>query len=140
MLKEKKFFLRVILMMVIIALSVSTQVFAATLNNVTGLKYNMMGDRAYLTWNSVSNATGYEVYVNINERGYQYLGDASTNSVTVIGFIQDNTYALKVRAYRTSNGSRTYSSNYSNEIEINRSSVTIEPSNNLDTVNKWRAS
>ena len=125
--KNKKRSLKILCIMLAMLISVSTQTLAATLSTVTGLTANVVGEKAYLTWNAVSGVTGYEVYVNIAGNGYRYLGSCRTNRVTVAGFQKNTDYTIKVRAYRSVSGKKEYSPNYSNEVNIRLSASTSVP-------------
>lgn len=128
MLKTNRTYLKILLIILLFLLTISTYSFAASVSRVTGLTVNQQsGKQAYLKWDSVSGASGYEIYVYLPSRGYTYIGSVRTNYVTLTGFAQEKTYYAKVRAYND-NDSNTYldinSTNnktygdYSNEVTI----------------------
>ena len=80
----------------------------ADLDRVTGVKVETTGNFATVRWNEVSGATGYEVYVNIPNYGYLKIGNATTNSAILTGFQTNGKYAVKVRAYKGTNGKDGY--------------------------------
>ena len=80
----------------------------ADLDKVTGLEVNVKGNIATVNWKEVSNATGYEVYVDIPNYGYLKIGSVSGNAAILTGFQVDGKYAVKVRAYKGTNGKDGY--------------------------------
>ena len=115
--KNRKVFLRLLLLTALILFVASTLSFAANVSNVTNLTVDVKEEKAYLEWNKVSNVSGYEVYVNIPGKGYVYAGAVSNNRVTVIGFVEGKTYSAKVRAYTYENGKKV-TGGYSNEVSF----------------------
>ena len=84
-----------------------------TLDKVMNLKASLTGTRADLTWNSVANVDGYEIYIDIPGKGYISLGTVTKNNVGIIGLQLGQTYNIKVRAYKGT----TYGE-FSDEIKI----------------------
>ena len=69
------------------------------LDKVTGLNVTMNGDKATFKWNSVKDAEGYEIVVNMPGIGEQkYISKSTTRDVTGI-ISKDTLYSVKVRAY-----------------------------------------
>ena len=100
MVKTKRAYLKILLVTLLFLLAISTYSFAANVSRVTGLTVNLQSNKnAYLKWDSVSGASGYEIYVDLPSRGYTYIGSVKTNYVTLTGFAQGKTYYAKVRAY-----------------------------------------
>ncbi len=77
------------------------------------LKASLTGTRADLTWNSVANVDGYEIYIDIPGKGYISLGTVTKNNVGIIGLQLGQTYNIKVRAYKG-----TKYGEFSDEIKI----------------------
>ena len=88
-----------------------------TIAKVLNLKAETTTTQAKLTWDSVANVDGYEIYVNNQGRGYQSLGKTTNNSVTLIGLSAGKTYNIKVRAYKVVKGTTTYGE-FSDELTI----------------------
>ena len=66
---------------------------------------------AELSWNSVMNATGYNVYRSTSKNGtYKKIGSSTTNSYTDKGLTKGKTYYYKVASYVNSNGKQILSS------------------------------
>ncbi|WP_018592463.1 leucine-rich repeat protein [Terrisporobacter glycolicus] len=67
-----------------------------------------------VTWNKISGASGYEVYVATSKSGTYTLKKTITSGSTLsyanTGLTTGKTYYYKVRAYRTVNGKKVYSS------------------------------
>lgn len=62
-----------------------------------------------LSWGKVIRATGYRVYIyNSSKKKYEYYGYSKTNSITIKDLKALQTYKIKVRAYKTVEGKRTY--------------------------------
>lgn len=80
----------------------------ADLNRVTGVEVETTGNFANVKWNAVSGATGYEVYVDIPNYGYLKIGNATTNSAILMGFQTNGKYAVKIRAFKGTNGKDGY--------------------------------
>lgn len=90
----KKQIVTIMTLVVLLLLTMSTTIQAASVGRVYNLKSEMNGTKMVLTWDSVSGAAGYNVYVN-NTR----IGAVNTNQATLIGFSENTTYYLKVAAY-----------------------------------------
>ncbi len=118
MLKKKTTYLKVFVLMITILFSITAYTFASSISNVTGLKADISGKEVYLNWNSVSDANGYDVYFNIPGYGYTNIGSVSSNSAKVSGFTPGYDYKSKIMAYKYVNGSKVYSSAYSNEVSV----------------------
>lgn len=85
----------------------------------TGLKMsNNTVSTITLTWNKVSGASGYRVYMyNTTSKAYEYYGQITDNSVTISKDLATNKelkyatgYNFKVRAYITLNETKYYGS------------------------------
>lgn len=118
MLKKKSNYLKIFALMMIILFSITAHTFAASISNVTGLKANISGNDVYLNWNSVSDASGYDVYFNIPGYGYTNIGSVTSNSAKVSGFTPGYDYKSKIKAYKYVNGSKVYAAGYSNEVSV----------------------
>ena len=64
------------------------------------LKATLSGTRANLSWDTVTNSEGYEVYIDIPGRGYISLGKVTGNNVGIIGLEVGKSYNVKIRAYK----------------------------------------
>ncbi len=71
---------------------------------------------AKLSWTKITGATGYELYRSVNGGAYQKINTTSAISYTDGNRSSDKTYRYKIRAYRTVNGVKKYSS-YSNVLQ-----------------------
>ena len=112
------------------------------IGKVTGLKVNTSGSKVNLQWNSVTGASGYNVYVNIPGYGYADLGNVTGNQASVSGFGSNKTYGIKVRAYQVINGQKVYGA-FSNESSFRTTTsgdITLEENIELDQVSNLRAS
>ena len=69
------------------------------------------------TWSVANGADGYDVYVDIPSIGYQYIGSTESNKVYIVGAKENETYGLKVKAYKVNNNRKTYSE-FSPEIKF----------------------
>lgn len=74
------------------------------LGKVTNLTASQNGGNVTLNWSSVSNVTGYQIFVNIPSFGYVNIGsvDGGSTSAIITGFENGKTYQFKVRAYQKS--------------------------------------
>jgi fibronectin type 3 domain-containing protein len=65
------------------------------------------------SWSAVSGATGYEIYQATSSAGtYSNIGTTTSTSFTKTGLTTNQTYYIKVRAYKTVGSTKVYS-NYS---------------------------
>ena len=92
----------------------STAVSAKTLLNTPTLKAKSTSKgKVTLTWTKVSKATGYEIYYSTKKNGiYTRLKTVSKSSARKYvdkGLASGEKYYYTIRAYRTSNGVKTYS-------------------------------
>ena len=77
------------LLIIAILLMMSPRMLAYTIPAVENLKVEYTDGTANLSWSSVTNADGYEVFVNIPGYGYANIGSVSENKVSVIGISED---------------------------------------------------
>ena len=89
----KKQIVTIMTLVVLLLLTMSTTIQAASVGKVYGLGATMNGSRILLKWNSVSNASGYNIYINGIKKGF-----VNTNAVEIIGFSENTTYRFKVAA------------------------------------------
>lgn len=82
---------------------------------VTGIKTEARyTDKIEISWNKVSRASGYRVYIYDNStKKYKYYGASNTNSITIKSLKQCTNYKIKIRAYKTVEGNK-YFGEYSN--------------------------
>ena len=134
------------LLIIAILLMMSPRMLAYTIPAVENLKVEYTDGTANLSWSSVTNADGYEVFVNIPGYGYANIGSVSENKVSVIGISEDTAYSVKVRAYEYVNNIREVGS-FSNEVDFDTNKeadldrvtgVSVETTGNIATVN-WSA-
>lgn len=67
--------------------------------------------KAYLSWNKVSGATGYKVYMSAgNNKNYKLVKTTKSSAYTKTGLAKGRKYYFKARAYKISGGKTYYSS------------------------------
>lgn len=100
------------------------------IDTVNNFNISTNNSKAYLTWNKVNGADGYEVLVEMPE-GTEAVYNVERNNLTLQNFTAGYTYKAKVRAYKYADGKKVYG-NYSNtkNIKIEK----IEEEIKLDTV------
>ena len=107
----------------------------ADLDRVTGVKVETTGNIAKVEWNAVSEATGYEVYVDIPNYGFLKIGNATTNSAVLMGFQTNGKYAVKIRAFKGTNGKDGYGEfSSSKTFYINSEDLDDDKKEELDQV------
>ena len=126
---KKKYISIISLLVIAILLMMSSTIFASTLSKVENLKVEVNGNDAQLTWSEVSNADGYDIFINLPGYGYINIGSVSQNSVSVIGFSENEVYTAKVRAYEYVNnvkqvGEFSGEIDFDTNIETNLGQVT----------------
>ena len=93
--RYKKQIVSIMTLTILLILMMSTAMQAVSLvGNISDFKASMNGSQMKLTWSSVSNSAGYNVYVNGTKIGSVYSNEAS-----LIGFLENTTYRLRVTAY-----------------------------------------
>lgn len=66
---------------------------------------------ATVTYQKSSGASGYEISYATSKSGtYKLAGTTTSASYTISGLTKDKTYYVRVRAYKTVNGKKVYSS------------------------------
>lgn len=80
-------------LVVLLLLTMSTTIQAVSVGKVYGLEASMNGDNILLEWNSVSNASGYNVYADGRKLGF-----VNTTAVELMNFSENTTYRFKVIA------------------------------------------
>ena len=113
MMKGKKIYSRLSILIVIILLIAGTQVLAAAPAKVIGVKANPTSTSVTVTWNSVSAIKGYEVEINMPGLGYVEQGQVKSTTKTITGLEPGKTYSVRVRAVRDS-----VTGPYSNEVRF----------------------
>lgn len=95
--------------------SFSTAVSAKTRLNTPKLKaVSTKKGKVTLTWTKISKATGYEIYYSTKKNGIytrlKTISKSSTRKYVDSGLASGEKYYYTIRAYRTTNGVKTYSS------------------------------
>lgn len=81
------------------------------LDKVKNLHAKVLSNSAKVKWDEAKNATGYEVYYREGSTGlFTYFGKCRKPALTVTSLKKGKTYKFKVRAFRTENGKKIYSS------------------------------
>ncbi len=134
--KMKKIILVImtLVFMILPMMTISSQ--AITVGTVYNLESQTNGNTVNFEWSSVTNADGYDLYVNTANKGFEYIGSVNTNSCSVIGFQSGVKYAAKVCAYQISSNGTKQVGGYSNIVNINQN-ITIQ--NDLDKVKSLTA-
>ena len=71
-----------------------------------------------ISWNKVSRATGYKVYLyNSSKKKYEYYGKTSNTTMTIKKLKSSKQYKIKVRAYKTYNKNQYFGS-YSSILKV----------------------
>ena len=84
---------------------------AASVGKVYNLTSNRISNIVYFNWDKVTNADGYDLYINTSNKGFEYIGSVTDNTAAVIGFQENKSYTAKVCAYqKSSNGTKTVGS------------------------------
>lgn len=73
--------------------------------------------KATIKWTKVTGATGYEIYRAIGTGDYTKIKSTSKTSYTNKSLKTNSTYSYKIKAYRTVNGKKVYSS-YSSKATV----------------------
>ena len=126
MIKLKKILTIIITLILVMLPMMTIPTQATTLGRVYGLTSEMQGNTVYLAWNSVTNADGYDIYINTSNKGYEYIGTVSGTTVGIMGFQENEDYEAKVRAYKIQNGSKITGS-FSSETKVD---TTVKPTLN----------
>lgn len=93
--RYKKQIVSIMTLTILLLLMMSTAMQAVSLvGNISDLKVSLNGSQMKLTWSSVSNSAGYNVYVNGTK-----IGSVNSNEASLIGFSENTTYRLRVTAY-----------------------------------------
>lgn len=72
---------------------------------------NLKGKKAYISWNGVSGASGYQLYVSTKKSsGYKCVYSGTKRSYTVKKLKKNKTYYFKVRTYKKVTDGKAYSS------------------------------
>lgn len=93
--RYKKQIVSIMTLTILLLLMMSTAMQAVSLvGSINDFKATMNGSQMKLTWSSVSNSAGYNVYVNGTK-----IGSVNSNEASLIGFTENTTYRLRVTAY-----------------------------------------
>ena len=104
---------------VVIALSIlfTTTSIASSDLFVNNVEVNVNETKAEITWSASKNADGYDVYLEMPNLGYLFIGSVKNTKVNVKGLTEGEIYAVKIQAYRV-NGSQKEYSDFSPEVEF----------------------
>ena len=109
MMKSKKVFSKLSILIIIILLILGTQTLAASLGRVTGVKAKPTKTSVTVSWNRLSGATQYQVDVWIPGIGWVAQPKVSGLSKTISGFEENTTYKVRVTGYKGSTKGTTSS-------------------------------
>ena len=100
---------------------------------VKSLKVTNQSDTTIsLSWNKVTRATAYKVYVyNNSSKKYEYKQSTYTNSIKLTGMNPAKNYKIRVRAYKKLDGIKYYGE-YSNIIEAKTTPSKVTGLNEYD--------
>lgn len=91
---------------------------STTPEQVKNLKIKSKGDNSVnISWNKVSRASGYRVYIADSSNKYQYYGQTKSTSIKIEKLKSTQIYQIKVRAYKEVNKNKYYGS-YSNVVKL----------------------
>ncbi len=89
------------------------------LGEVGTIEYNIDSTRdvVYFSWSAARNADGYQVYVLLLEKNQDYVlaGEVERAQVDIKGFITGESYSVKVRPFKETDGQKEYGK-YSNAL------------------------
>ena len=134
----KKTIVTIMTLVVLLLLTMSTTIQAASIGKVYNLTADFDGKSIIIRWDSVSGAAGYAIYAD-----GKYIGAINNNEAALIGFKENTTYKIKVQAYTYQNGERIYgtaSSEISTNTKVNEtlgrvSDLEISQNNGIVTLN-----
>ncbi len=93
--RYKKQIVSIMTLTILLILMMSSAIQAVSLvNSISNFSAAMNGSQMKLTWSSVSNSAGYNVYVNGTK-----IGSVNSSEASLIGFSENATYRLRVTAY-----------------------------------------
>lgn len=76
---------------------------------VTGISLaRTSGTAVKLSWDEVSEAQGYAVFMKTNKGGYQLIKTTKVTKLNKSGLVIGNSYCFKVRAYKKVRGKKVY--------------------------------
>ena len=134
--KNIKFIIGTIVTFVLIFFWANINANASSNLTVDSINANVIGTEADVEWSNVNGATGYQVYVDLPNIGYQHIGDIGANKVKIIGFQKGKIYGIKIKAYKVENKEISYSE-FSPEIRFKIGENTNVTSNlsNIQNIN-----
>ena len=116
--KTKTKFVIVITTIVVLSLLLLTNNSQALTDfKIEKVDVTLTGTKAEISWNEVTDADGYDIYVELPIVGYQYAGSVLQNKVSIVGLQEAENYKVKVQAYKVENNTRSFS-DFSPEIEF----------------------
>ena len=116
--KTKTKFVIVITTIVVLSLLLLTNNSQALTDfKIEKVDVTLTGTKAEISWNEVTDADGYDIYVELPIVGYQYAGSVLQNKVSIVGLEEAENYKVKVQAYKVENNTRSFS-DFSPEIEF----------------------
>lgn len=134
--KCKKMITIIIAAMLILLPMITTPVQAAV-GKVYNLSVNQSENGMLFSWSEVSEADGYNIYINTSNKGYKMIGSVQSTKVSIIGFKNTETYKVKICAYELKNNQKNEGT-FSEEVTV--SLLTIDPETSLEKVNNLKVS
>lgn len=90
----------------------------AASNSNYNLAATKNGTGVYFTWTAVSGASGYNLYINTDNKGYEHIGTIKSAKASVIGFETDKNYKAKICPYKLNSKGEKVEFDTSEEVEI----------------------
>lgn len=134
--RYKKQIVSIMTLTILLLLMMSTAMQAVSLvESINDFKATMNGSQMKLTWSSVSNSAGYNVYVNGTK-----IGSVNSNEASLINFSENTTYRLKVTAYDNTKTEVAFSNEISFTTTVPKSldqvqNLTVTQANGYVTLN-----
>lgn len=91
----------------------TTKEIVTAISTVSGLKAKTYSNSSKLSWNKISGASGYEVYIyNYSKKSYKKVGTTKGTSYTFNDLNDGQKYTLAVRAYKNIGSKKAFSQGY----------------------------
>lgn len=109
----------IIIATLLILLPMMTTPTQAMVSKVYNLKADITGRGINFTWDKVTGADGYNLYINTESKGYEFIGSVSGTKASVVGFEENKTYKAKICAYELDKNGNKVEGTASKEVTVN---------------------
>lgn len=125
----------IIIATLLILLPMMTTPTQAMVSKVYNLKADITGRGINFTWDKVTGVDGYNLYINTENNGYEFIGSVSGTKASVVGFETNKTYKAKICAYELDKNGNKVEGTASKEVIVNYANTLEKTLSKVQNIN-----